>query len=142
MCEHLEDEDPQPRSILISEANITLEMKSIQDLLEWTDTISDFLEDEDSTVTHKRGLTFTAQRLWPQSDNADSPTVVMAEYDWEFENNVDAAVRVVASSRFTMAELDDCDTFDRIGVNRSQVENLMLRDMRADVASAVTAEST
>lgn len=114
--EHIEDDDPQPTQVLVTPGNITMTMKSIDDLLDWTDTVQ---EHED--------VTFVAQLLWKQAEDQPAPTVITASYGWEFDDHSYATIRVYSSSPLTMDQLSDATMDDRIEVTRSQVETLMLQ---------------
>lgn len=118
--EHIEDDDPQPTQVLVTPGNITMTMQSIQELLDWTDTVED--------TEH---VTFMAQLLWKQAEGQPAPTVITASYPWEFEDDSTAVIRVYSSSPVTMEQLSDATMDDQIEVTRSQVETLMLRDLQA-----------
>jgi hypothetical protein len=120
--EHIEEDDPQPSQVLLTPGHVTMSMASIDELLEWTDLI-------EGSGTDTR-VTFVAQLLWKQAEDQDAPSVVTAQYDWESDVNGEdytVTVRVVASSPLTMDQLTDVTIDDRIGVTRSDVENLMIQ---------------
>jgi hypothetical protein len=118
-CEHVEEDDPQPSQVLVTPGHMTMSLTSIDDLLEWSDTI-------ENSGTDTR-VTFIAQLLWKQAEDQDAPSVVTAQYDWEGDNGFTATVRVIASSPLTMTQLADATIDDRIGVTRTEVEDLMLQ---------------
>lgn len=117
VAEHIDDDDPQPQSVLISAGQATMHLASVQDLLTWADTIA--------SSGHK--VAFMAERLWKQQSNEPSPTVITLEYQWD-EDNPKIHYRHYASSPLTMDQLADEDENARIVVTRSNVETLWLQE--------------
>jgi len=123
-ADHLEPDDPQPESILVTAGGVTMTMPSIDHLLNWTSVI----EEEDNNTR----VTYVAQQLWKQAEDQPAPTVIVAEYAWDIEDGTPPVdYRIVASSPLTMDQLVDATIDDRFAVTRSDVENLMLQTVRA-----------
>lgn len=121
VTDHLDEDDRQPTSIMVTEGHVTMTLASIDDLLSWHDVIAPSTR-----------VTLVAERLWKQGD--ESPTVITLDYVWNDQDFPPCRYRLCASSALTMEPLKRADVDARVEVTHSQVVDLMLADKTRDLS--------